>query len=120
MSATNCIDLSSQSQISYHIDLDATPDFERLQQLFYDLYIQRRTDPQYLFVAPRDQIALTRSLCFDCFDESMRRRLFREYGLDSFGGGMVSSVCSSVTGSLVNIVPLPSLESGNVIVGFFH
>lgn len=115
------VDTDHKEYISFRIDMAAPPTYERLQGLLCDLYMQRRASPQYLFVAEQDQIALTRDIQSNPALSQYRplEMVVKEFGLRGLGG-VVRSIGSYATGSLVNIVSLPDLDQGSVIVGFLR
>lgn len=106
--------------MSFRVDLAETPNYRLLQCLLYDLYAQRRLVPQYLFVSEHDIFALTHEIRND-----KELTLYKpmslvaeQFGMESFG--IVKRLTSYATGNAVCIVPLPGLENGSVIVGFFR
>jgi hypothetical protein len=101
--------------ISFRVDLGETPTYMLLQQLFYDLYRDGRYTPQYLFMAAKD-IAVLRNEVFETVSQgssySMRILAMENVMGDEF--------LSMATSCIARIVPLPDLEQGSVIVGFFR
>jgi hypothetical protein len=106
-------------QTGFGMDLGETPSLSVLSQLLEDLYLQRRLNPGYLFVSKDDSDALT--------DEVTRNTCF----CGPFGGKtdeesprvsdrcVISKICNQTTGRLIDLVPLPGMAHGKVIVGFF-
>ena len=103
-------DPHDSTQLSYHINLGMTPTHEHLQQLLYDLYLHRCQEPQYLFVAEADAIALRHQIR----SEILKKRFIFDDGLCCG-----NYTYSNATGNKVHFVALPDLEPGSVILGFF-
>lgn len=107
-------ELTRNGQISYRYDLAATPTIQCLQRIFYDLYAHARLDPEYLFMTGHDQAMLRRQII-----ECTNVRFPPSQLLDA----LATNVCcllNEITGKLVQVIILPRLESGSVIVGFFR
>jgi hypothetical protein len=107
------LDHDQTNLISFCVDLCETPNHALLQQLFYDLYRESRYTPQYLFMAPKDVIDLEREAY-----ETIRQAPFEYLYLD-MGNIALRKITSHATGHTIHIVPLPDLEHGSVILGFF-
>ncbi len=103
--------LAATSQISLRLNLGAPPTYQRIQCLFEELFLTARLNPDYLFMAERD---------YDTFNDTVRR----ESRSRPFGGVLidyrVALLCNPVTDHYVRVVPLPGLEYGGVLVGFFR
>ncbi len=108
------LDHDQTNLISFRVDLCETPFHVLLQQLFYDLYRESRYTPQYLFMAPNDAVDLEREAY-----ETMRQAPFEYLHLD-MGNIAQRKFTSYATGHTAHIVPLPDLEHGSVILGFFR
>jgi hypothetical protein len=109
------INTDGSKQLSYRIDLgDTPPTFTLLQRIFQELYTQRQLTPQYLFASEKDYNALRREI-IDNMDS--------KYFIGLLTGDKLqfhfTEVPNQVIGGMVDLVPLPCLEQGSVIVGFF-
>jgi hypothetical protein len=121
----NYLDPLSASQICYRFNLGEPVTFEQLQRLLHDLYVSAQLNPGYLFVAEYDHGTLTAEIKLNNgYSISHPQFVAREFGFDEIAGLSayrgIRRLLSHTTGSSIRVVPLPDLERGSVIVGFFR
>lgn len=114
------LNVCHESQISLRVPLGMTPTLDAIQQLLYDLYAQTRYAPQYLFMAMEDLKALSHEVMGrnGITPRHPRFMLVEEFGIAP--GNVITKMHSHANGQLVNVVPLPDLDQGSVILGFFR
>lgn len=100
----------NEGHVSLRVDFGGPFCRHCLDVCLEDLYLQRRLDPEYIFVSAKDHKAITQSVIEGT----------------NFCGPSVSSMTllmryvNQTTGRLSHFVILPGLPQGNVILGFFQ
>ena len=107
-------DLMAASQISHRFDFSRPLTYQVVQRLLEEIYLCSRANPQYIFVAEQDHLLLKQHII-----ECTNIRCPPEMIQDALG--RIGYHClNETTGKLMYLVPLPGLEQGSVIVGFFR
>lgn len=106
-------DADYESHVSLRIDFGGPICRHRLDVCLEELYLQRRLDPEYLFMSANDYKAIAQSV--------IEGTNVRWSGV----GSMISDIglvryVNQTTGRLMYFVVLPGLKVGTVILGFFR
>jgi Arc/MetJ-type ribon-helix-helix transcriptional regulator len=95
-------------------DLKEPPSMQRLDQFFYELFMECDADPEYLFLAKQDHEALSKEIARNtnirCRPEDVPRML----------NDLKTHYINATTGKLVNMAPLSFLEPNHIIFVFFR
>src|SRR5579859_2194865 len=83
-----------ETRMGFQVNLGETPNLSNLDQLFEDLFLQWRVDPQYLFVS-KDDIDTLRDEVLQGYTNPYLTRL------------AITKITNQTTGRLVDLVPLP-------------